>query len=302
GREAAGLHEMGIYEHLDLVYDNKMLGEGPEFETRLSKFYVNLYGRMDDTQKKIWDAHYVPILEEFKTSKWAGEDLAQWKYNRYMRDYLGTIQSVDDGVGQVLDYLKRNGLEENTLVVYTSDQGFYLGEHGWFDKRFMYEESFRTPILMRFPKKIKAGTVVDQMVQNLDFAPTFLDLAQVPIPKDMQGESLVPLMGGEAPKDWRDAIYYTYYEYPSEHNVNRHYGVRTDRYKLIHFYYEVDQWELYDLEKDPQEMHNVYGNPEYGDIQEQMHKKLEEVRLKYKDSDANNKSFLDEYLQARKDG
>jgi len=298
GREAAGLHEMGIYEHLDLVYDNKMLGEGKEFDTRLRKFYVTIYNRLDEGQKKIWDIHYVPILEEFEKAKLEGKDLAKWKYNRYMRDYLGTIQSVDDGVGNVLDYLEENGLAENTIVVYTSDQGFYLGEHGWFDKRFMYEESFRTPILMRYPKKIKPGTVINEMVQNLDFAPTFLDFANVPIPGDIQGESLAELVEGKA-TNWRDAIYYTYYEYPGEHNVNRHHGVRTDRYKLIHFYHDVGKWELYDLEKDPSEMNNLYDDPEYKQVQEQMHKKLQEVREKYRDSDANDQKFLEEYLKAR---
>jgi len=164
-----------------------------------------------------------------------------------MHDYLRTIQSVDDGVGQVLDYLKENGLEENTIVVYTSDQGFYLGEHGWFDKRFMYEESFRTPILMKYPKEIKPGTVIDELVQNIDFAPTFLDYAGVKIDNTIQGESLRKLVNGEA-SEWRDAIYYTFYEYPAEHKVKRHYGVRTDKFKLIHFYYDVDKWELYDLD------------------------------------------------------
>ena len=185
-----------------------------------------------------------------------------WKFNRYMQDYLRTIQSVDDGVGDILDYLEENGLAENTIVVYTSDQGFYLGEHGWFDKRFMYEESFRTPLLMRYPKEIKAGTVIDKMVQNLDFAPTFLDYAGVEISKDIQGESFRQLVNGEV-SEWRDAIYYTYYEFPGEHHVKRHYGVRTDRYKLIHFYYDIDVWELYDLEADPSEMNNIYDNPKY---------------------------------------
>jgi arylsulfatase A-like enzyme len=299
GRAAAKEHEMGIVEHMDIVYDLKMLDDEEEFQTRYRKYFQNMHNRMTEEQKAAWDAHYDPIIKKFKKDRPTGKDLAKWKYNRYMRDYLSTIQSVDDGVGEVLDYLDENGLAENTIVVYTSDQGFYLGEHGWFDKRFMYEESFRTPILMRYPKEVKGGTVIEEMVQNLDFAPTFLDYAGATIPADIQGESFRKLANGTA-ENWRDAIYYTYYEYPGEHRVNRHYGVRTDRYKLIHFYYDVDKWELYDLEKDPSEMNNLYGDAAYKTVQDQMHQKLEEVRKKYQDSDENNQRFLTEYLEKRK--
>ena len=252
-REASAKHEMGIYEHMDVVYDLKMLDKEGEIETKYRRAFQGQYNRMDSLQKNAWDEYYDPIIEKFKDDKLKGKELALWKFNRYMQDYLRTIQSVDDGVGTILDYLEESGLDENTIVVYTSDQGFYLGEHGWFDKRFMYEESFRTPILMKYPKEIKAGTVVEEMVQNLDFAPTFLDYAGIEIPKDIQGESLRKLVVGEV-SEWRDAIYYTYYEFPGEHHVKRHYGVRTDRYKLIHFYYDIDVWELYDLEEDPNEM------------------------------------------------
>ncbi|WP_425637844.1 sulfatase family protein [Algoriphagus yeomjeoni] len=223
-------------------------------------------------------------------------EIATWKYNRYIKNYLRTIKSVDDGVGEVLDYLEANGLAENTIVVYTSDQGFYLGEHGWFDKRFMYEESFRTPLLVKFPKEIKPGTTIKNLVQNLDFAPTFLDYAGIKAPAEMQGESFRKLVSGESDK-WRDAVYYTYYEYPAEHSVKRHNGVATDRYKLIHFYYDIDEWELYDLETDPHEMNNVYDDPAYAEVREMMHKKFVEVREKYGDSDANDKRFLDEYME-----
>jgi arylsulfatase A-like enzyme len=253
---------------------------------------------MNEEQRTAWDAYYDPIIEKFKSDDLKGRELALWKYDRYMKDYLRTIQSVDDGVGEILDYLKENGLEENTIVVYTSDQGFYLGEHGWFDKRFMYEESFRTPILMRYPKEIKAGTVVNEMIQNLDFAPTFMDYANTSISDDIQGESFRNLVNGKE-KKWRDAIYYTYYEYPGEHNVTRHYGVRTDRYKLIHFYYDSDYWELYDLEKDPKEMNNVYKDAEYKEVKEKMHEKLIEVRAKYQDNDELNDVYLDKYLKAK---
>src|SRR5690606_17133771 len=247
--------------------------------------------RMDATQRKSWMDAYEPKNEAFLRSKLEGRDLALWKFNRYIKDYLRTIRSVDDGVGQLLDYLEKNGLAENTIVVYTSDQGFYLGEHGWFDKRFMYEESLRTPLLVRYPKEIEAGMETDALVQNLDFAPTFLDYAGVAIPADMQGASFRKLVSGKD-SDWRDAIYYTYYEYPAVHMVKRHYGIRTNRYKLIHFYYDVDEWELYDLEKDPQEMRNVYEDPAYRKVRKNMHKRLAKIRKQYGDSDENNQRFL----------
>ena len=297
-RPAAEKHEMGIFEHLDVVYDLKMLDKEGTLKTKYRKAFQRKYNRMDKTQKEAWDAYYNPIIEEFKAKGLEGEELAKWKYNRYMKDYLRTIQSVDDGVGKVLDYLDKNELAENTIVVYTSDQGFYLGEHGWFDKRFMYEESFRTPLLIKYPKEIKPGTVVNKLVQNLDYAPTFLDYANITIPESIQGESFRALVKGED-VEWRDTIYYTYYEFPGEHHVKRHYGVRTDRYKLIHFYYDIDHWELYDLENDPSEMQNVYNDDAFVDIQEEMHNKLEEVRLKYKDSDSLNKANLQRYLIAK---
>ncbi len=297
-RPAASQHEMGVFEDLDVVYDLKMLDKEGAIKTRYRKAFQRQYNRMDAVQKATWDAYYNPIIEDFKAKGLEGEELAKWKYNRYMKDYLRSIQSVDDGVGQILDYLDANNLSDNTIVVYTSDQGFYLGEHGWFDKRFMYEESFRTPLLIKYPKEIKAGTVVNEMVQNLDFAPTFLDYANAPISEEIQGESFRNLVK-EGDAQWRDAIYYNYYEFPGEHHVKRHYGIRTDRYKLIHFYYDIDHWELYDLEKDPTEMLNVYNDEAYTKIRAQMHKKLDEVRLKYGDSDSLNQANLQRYLKAR---
>ena len=304
---AAKMAEMNILKHMNWAGDSKIY---PEVMDELGiaetlswdkNAFRNNTGRMDTEQKAAWDSVYMPLNEEFKKIYPAmnDEEKMHWRYQRYMQDYLGCIASVDDGVGKMLDFLKENGLDENTIVVYTSDQGFYMGEHGWFDKRFMYEESFRTPLLVKFPKLIKPGTVINQMVQNIDFAPTFLDLAGVQIPSDMQGQSMRNVFTGEA-SEWRDAIYYTYYEYPSIHMVKRHYGVRTDRYKLIHFYYDIDEWELYDLEKDPHEMKNVYGDPAYADVQETMHKRLTELREKYGDSDANDKKYLDAYLGAIK--
>lgn len=297
-RPVAAEHEMGIYEHMDLAYDLKMLDKEGEIQTRYRYAAQHNYDRMDSVQKAAWDAHYNPIIADFKAKKLEGKELALWKYDRYMKDYLSTIQSVDDGVGEVLNYLDEQGLAENTIVIYTSDQGFYLGEHGWFDKRFMYEESFRTPLLMRYPKEIKPGTIEKKLVQNLDFAPTFLDYAGAKIPEDIQGESFRNIVNGTSDQ-WRDAIYYTYYEYPGEHNVQRHHGIRTERYKLIHFYYSSDTWELYDLEKDPSEMNNVYDDPAYADVRKEMHQKLIETREKYGDSDELDQKNLDRYLKAK---
>ena len=297
-RPVAAEHEMGIFEHMDLAYDLKILDKEGKLKTRYRKAAEGMYKRMNDEQRAAWDAHYDPIIKEFMSKEWDDKELALWKFDRYMKDYLATIQSVDDGVGEVLDYLDQEGLSDNTIVVYTSDQGFYLGEHGWFDKRFMYEESFRTPILMRYPKEVKAGTKVDQLIQNLDFAPTFLDYANIDIPEDIQGESFRKVISGED-ESWRDAIYYTYYEYPGEHNVQRHHGIRTDRYKLIHFYYDSGTWELYDLENDPSEMNNLYNHPEYTDVQKHMHEKLIEVRKKYGDSDELDEQNLMRYLNKK---
>jgi arylsulfatase A-like enzyme len=195
--------------------------------------------------------------------------------------------------------LDEHKLTENTIVVYTSDQGFYLGEHGWFDKRFMYEESFRTPLLIRYPKLIQAGSTNEDLVQNIDFAPTMLDIAGAEIPQDIQGLSLLPLLKNEK-QTWRDALYYHYYEYPGIHMVKRHYGVRTERYKLIRFYYNIEAWELYDLEKDPQEMNNVYDQPEYKEIQAQLHKRLEELRIQYQDNDSLNQQFIQSDIERLK--
>ncbi|KOH42811.1 hypothetical protein NC99_43680 [Sunxiuqinia dokdonensis] len=301
---AAKESEMNILEHMNWAGDSKVY---PDVMDRLGieetagwdkgAFHREV-GRMDFDQRAAWDSVYGPINDEFQRdyANMNEKELMQWRYQRYMQDYLGCIASVDDGVGELLDFLEENGLDENTIVVYTSDQGFYLGEHGWFDKRFMYEESFRTPLLIRYPKEIGAGSSFDQLVQNLDFAPTFLDYAGIEIPEAMQGESFRKLLNGQS-GEWRDAVYYTYYEYPSIHMVKRHYGVATDRYKLMHFYYDIDEWELYDLEKDPHEMTNVYGDPDYAEVQEMMHGRLVELREKYGDSDENDQRFLNEYLE-----
>ena len=200
-----------------------------------------------------------------------------------MRDYAKVIKSLDDNVGRVLDYLDEKGLSDNTLVVYTSDQGFYMGEHGWFDKRFMYEESMHTPLIMRLPRGLNKRGDIPQLVQNIDYAPTFLELAGVSVPEDMQGVSLVPLLKGESPDDWRHSLYYHFYEYPAEHAVKRHYGVRTERYKLIHFYNDIDVWELYDLKEDPSEMNNLYGRESTEEITRQLKDELKTLQQQYGD-------------------
>ncbi len=300
--------EMNILKHQNWAGDSKLypdvmdeLGIKETSNWGVSAFKNNT-GRMDEMQKAAWDSVYRPINEEFKkiypSIKSDEKALMHWRYERYMQDYLACIASVDEGVGKMLDYLDKEGLADNTIVVYTSDQGFYLGEHGWFDKRFMYKESFRTPLLIRYPKEIKPGTKIDNLVQNLDFAPTFLDFAGVNIPDDMQGESFRKLVDGET-SEFRDFAYYTYYEYPSIHMVKRHYGVATKRYKLMHFYYDIDEWELYDLEKDSMEMKNVYDDPAYADVKKMMHEKLDMARNYYGDSDANDQKYLKAYLDAQ---
>ena len=220
-----------------------------------------------------------------------GKDLVRWKYQLYMKDYLRCVWSVDESVGRVLQSLKDLGLNENTVVMYSSDQGFYMGEHGWFDKRFMYEESFRTPLLARWPGKIKPGSVNTDLAQNVDFAETFLDLAGVPIPADMQGRSLVPLLLGKTPEDWRTSLYYHYYEYPGTHSVRRHEGVENSRYKLIRFYGKDvpsgEEWECYDLERDPSEMNNLYGNPEYAAKVQELKNELGRLRQQYRVPDTD---------------
>jgi arylsulfatase A-like enzyme len=214
----------------------------------------------------------------------AGRELKKWKYQRYMRDYLACVASVDDNVGRVLDYLDKHSLTENTIVIYTSDQGFFLGDHDWFDKRFMYEESLRMPFLVRWPGTVKPGTVNEAMILNVDFAPTLLDAAGLQTPADMQGRSFLPLLKGEHPKDWRTSMYYRYYHYPMHHRVQPHYGVRTERYKLIYFN-KIDQWELFDLQKDPRELRNVYNDPANAKTVETL--KAEMYRLKKDLKDEN---------------
>jgi arylsulfatase A-like enzyme len=244
-------------------------------------------GNLNDEQWEVWHAAYKEKNEAYLAAlpNMTEKEIIQWKYQRYVKDYLRCVKSVDDGIGRVLDYLDDNGLTENTVVIYSSDQGWYLGEHGWFDKRWMYEESLKTPLMVRWPGVIKPGSVRDEIVSNLDFAETFLSLANVKIPKDMQGRSLEQLFRGKKVENWRQAFYYHYYENPGGHNVARHYGVTDGRYKLIHYYSfqgeDIDDWELFDLEKDPEEMKSVYGDPQYSKIQKQKLGQLNRLRERY---------------------
>lgn len=234
-------------------------------------------------QKKAWDEYYEPRNRAFREAKLEGKDLVRWKYNRYLHDYLGCIKAVDESVGRILDYLDQEKLSENTIVVYSSDQGFYLGEHGWFDKRWIFEESLRTGLMIRWPGHMKLGGVNGDMVSNIDFAPTFLEAAGVDLPNDLHGRSLIPILKGETPKDWRKSFYYHYYEYPGPHNVRRHYGVVTDQYKLVHFYEpDVNYWELFDLKNDPKELTSVFDKPDYATIRKDLETELARLRKELK--------------------
>jgi len=259
------------------------------------KQYQAAYNRMTDEEKARWNEAYAPRIAEYEKLKSTAtpEELVRWKYQQYMRDYCAVIRGVDENVGRLLDYLESIGELDNTIIVYTSDQGFFLGEHGWFDKRFMYEECQRTPLLVRYPRAVKAGTRSTALAMNIDFAPTMLDFAGIDVPGDIQGRSLRPILTseGKAPESWRDAVYYHYYEYPSWHSVKRHYGIRTERYKLIHFYNDVDEWELYDMQNDPHEMHSVYDDPAYAGVRREMHERLERIQHECGDEDPCEREY-----------
>ncbi len=277
-------HQMGIDKHMSLGSDLKMPLLPGEVEEGSGGKRGNWYDRMTTGQRSLWDAHYNPINEAFRKANLSGKELVSWKYQRYMKDYLSTVAGVDRNVGRVLAWLKESGLDKNTIVVYSADQGFYLGEHGWFDKRWMYEESLHTPLLVRWPGVVKPGTENKDLVSTLDFAETFLDAAGVAIPADMQGRSFLPMLKGEKVPDWRTAHYYHYYEYPQPHHVAPHYGVRSDTgYKLVH-YYDRDEWELFDLNKDPNELKSVYADSDYASIRESLLLQLKEAQVKYQDT------------------
>ncbi len=301
---AAKTAEMNLLQHMRYSWDSKIRLETLEkMGTVLPKTpesargFHGAYDRATPEQK----AGYEPVLDsinDYFYTNWPSmtdEEKMRWKYQRYMQDYLGTIASVDDNVGRLLDYLDETGLAENTIVVYTSDQGFYLGEHGWFDKRFVYNESFKTPLLIRWPGVVAPGSREEEMVQNLDFAQTFLEAAQISHDGGMQGESLIPLLKGEKEKWTRDAVYYHYYAYPGEHAVKRHYAIVTKEYKLIHFYHDVDEWEFYDRLNDPNEMNNAYDDLKYADTIAMLKQQLIELRKKYKDSKELDQKFIEMY-------
>ena len=308
---AAKTAEMNILKHMQYMHDSKIRPETMEIMSDVEPKMIYTrddgtittpsvgrfngpYGRMNESQRRKYDITIDKINDDFKNNwpKMNDIEKMKWKYQRYMQDYLATISSVDDNVGRVLDYLEETGLDKNTIVVYTSDQGFYLGEHGWFDKRFIYDQSFKTPLLIKWPNVIKPGIKNDELVQNLDYAQTFLEAAMIDIPNDMQGESLIPLLKGNSQEWTRDAVYYHYYEYPSVHMAKRHYGIVNKDFKLVHFYFDVDEWELYDRLNDPNEMNNVYNDPNYKDVVEALTLELSDLRKKYKDSDELSRSFI----------
>jgi arylsulfatase A-like enzyme len=308
---AAKTAEMNLLTHMQYMHDSKVRpnvmeemgkvepeivyvrGDGTLMRPNASGFN-RPFGRANEEQKKKYDVTLDKISADFKENwpKMNDKEKMRWKFQRYMQDYLATISSVDDNVGRVLDYLEETGLDDNTIVVYTSDQGFYLGEHGWFDKRFIYDESFKTPLMIKWPNKINPGITNDEMVQNLDFAQTFLEAAMIDVPDDMQGESLMPLLLSENDKWTREEVYYHYYEYPSVHMAKRHYGIVTKEFKLVRFYYDVDEWELYDRLNDPNEMNNVYDDPAYVDVVKDLTERLANLRVKYKDSEELDQKFL----------
>ncbi len=285
-RPAAQMQELEIND-MYLSYDLKLTeadyaGDLADISQGWGTQWQALYGRMTPKQKQKWDAYYQELNKEYQKVKGDEKALLVWKYRRYMHDYLSSIYAMDKDIGRVLDYLDEQGLAENTIVIYTSDQGFYIGEHGWFDKRFMYEESMRTPLVVRYPAKIKAKQVVNDMVQNLDYAPTFLDFAGIEIPTDIQGISLKDLLVEQEPIA-RDALYYHYYEgIEKEHKVAKHEGIRTNTHKLIHFKdVGIDHFELYDIAADPSEMNNLYGSEAVSEIQDELHSQLVKVKEKY---------------------
>ncbi len=289
GRLAASTAEMSIDKDMTFLYDLKvpdMYGRPHQWDSWYNVGdSTGTHGRMTVAQKAQFDAFYDSIYTDLRQQNLSGKELVEWKYQRYLKDYLKTAKSLDDNIGRLLDYLEETDMLENTMIVYTSDQGFYMGEHGWFDKRFMYEESLQTPLVIRLPERFgMKGKTITQMVQNIDHAPTFLELTGLSIPSDIQGESYARLLRGEEPADWRKSIYYHFQEYPAEHAVKRHYGVRTESYKLLHFYNDIDTWEFYDLVNDPSEMHNLIDSPNQTENIQTLKHELHRLQVKYNDT------------------
>jgi arylsulfatase A-like enzyme len=293
---AARNQELEVDRHMHINYD-LFVDLTPDFADDKSavtdKSAFRNMRRMTDAQLRPWFAHYQPLDKALHDAKLSGKELVRWKYQRYAKNYLRCVKGVDESVGKLRKTLKELGLSDNTVVIYSSDQGFYIGDHGWYDKRWMYEESLKMPLVVSWPGVTKPGSKSEAMVQNLDYAQTFLDLAGAPQPDDMQGISLKPLLEGKTP-EWRKSIYYHYYEHPSVHMVPRHYGVRTERYKLIHFY-QFDDWEFYDLITDPDELDNLYNKPEHQTIIAETKKELARLRKTYQDD--SNVSIKDKVWQ-----
>lgn len=282
----ARFQELEIDRHMhlnfDLFVDLYPDFDGDALKGRYDKSAWRNMKRMSESQLKAWRDAYGPKDQAFHDANLTGDGLVRWKYQRYAKNYLRCVKGVDESVGKLMSTLQDLNLDDNTIVIYSSDQGFYIGDHGWYDKRWMYEESLKMPFIVKWPGVTRPGSKSELMIQNLDYAETFLDIAEAAIPKDMQGRSLEPILRGKEPSDWRKSIYYHYYEYPSVHMVPRHYGVRTDRYKLMRFY-EFDEWEFYDLKNDPDELTNQYANPEYADVIAEVKVELERLRKHYED-------------------
>lgn len=252
-----------------------------------NKKYVNRgYARLDDEQALAFEKYYGKISADFDAKQLSGRELVKWKFQRYLKDYYATAKAMDRNIGRILDYLDSTGLSKNTVVIYASDQGFYLGEHGWFDKRFIYEQSLKTAFLAKYPGVIKPGTKVDGFVSNVDWAPTILDFAGIKAPGDMQGRSFLSLLKGKEPKDWRKDVYYHYYEYPQPHHVSPHFGIRAKDFVLVRFYTGVESWELFDLKKDPGEKRNVYKEGKYAPVVKDLKERLKRLIVEYDDKEA----------------
>jgi len=294
---AARLQELEIDRHMDLNYD-LFLDLTPQFnqppsQLRQDRSAWHNMKRMSPEQLAKWRSHYGPKDKAFHEAKLSGKDLVRWKFQRYAKNYLRCVKGVDESVDNLQKTLSQLGLDKNTIVIYSSDQGFYIGDHGWYDKRWMYDESLKMPFIVKWPGVTKPGSRNTNLIQNLDYAETFLEVAGASIPEDMQGASLVPLLKGQTPKDWRKEIYYHYYEYPSVHMVPRHNGIRSKRYKLMHFYQFENEWELYDLKSDPDELKNLYGDPKFAKIRNRMKARLEHLVDHYEDdSDTSVKPEL----------
>lgn len=283
-RIAAANQDMTVSETMTLDNDLKV---NIDFDNNRPSPDGWIYKRLNAEQRKAYKNYYQEkVSKEFNEKKLTGKALAEWKFQRYLRDYLATANSLDRNIGKLLDYLEANGLAENTIVVYGSDQGFYLGEHGWFDKRFIYEQSLRTPFVVRYPGVVKQGTTINQSLLNIDWAPTLLEIAGVTPPDEVQGQSFLSVLHNNETAGRRDAIYYHYYEYPEPHRVMPHFGLRTAKYKLVRFYGEQDFWELFDLEQDPNELQNIYSTIGDGAIVDGLKGKLDDLITKYEDSQA----------------